>query len=113
MDQPGPDAPQLDPQEQQQPEACYTMQREDEPILRAATHQADNAARGHPYSVISGAQAIHRYQSISLHEPLSTLTNYSRECEESSSCAFVTQGVYSWGASHWVTSSRASRYPRR
>src|SRR5260370_2529418 len=45
MDQPGPDAPQLDPQEQQQPEACYTMQREDEPILRAATHQADNAGR--------------------------------------------------------------------
>src|SRR5712692_4356052 len=45
MDQPGPDAPQLAPQEQQQPEARYTMQREDEPILRAATHQADNAGR--------------------------------------------------------------------
>src|SRR5258706_7923902 len=28
-------------------------------------------------------------------------------CEASSSCAFVTQGVYSWGASCWVTSSRA------
>src|SRR6266481_7784125 len=45
MNQPGPDAPQLDPQEQQQPEARYTMQRKDEPFLRAATHQADNAGR--------------------------------------------------------------------
>src|SRR5260370_22824048 len=45
MDQPGPDAPQLDPQEQQQPEASYPMQSDDEPILRAATHQADKDGR--------------------------------------------------------------------
>src|SRR4051794_22503552 len=44
MDQPGPDAPQLAPQEQQQPEADYAMEHEDEPILREATDQADHAA---------------------------------------------------------------------
>src|ERR1700674_1465526 len=45
MDQPGPDTPQLPPQEQQQPQASYAMQREDEPLLREAAHQADNAER--------------------------------------------------------------------
>src|SRR3989442_11814891 len=43
MDQPGPDASQLAPQEQQKPEARYGMQHEDEPLLREATHQTDNA----------------------------------------------------------------------
>src|SRR6266568_8825013 len=45
MDQSGPDAAQLAPQEQQQPEASYAMQHEDGPILREATHQADHASR--------------------------------------------------------------------
>src|SRR5947209_19585961 len=45
MDQPGPDATQLAPQEQQHPEAPYAMQHEDGPILREATYQANHASR--------------------------------------------------------------------
>src|SRR5215472_7969883 len=43
MDQSGPDALQLAPQEQQQPEAHYAMQHKDEPLLRQAADQADHA----------------------------------------------------------------------
>src|SRR5229473_560280 len=42
MDQPGPDALQFAPQEQQQPEAHYAMQHKDKPFLREATDQADH-----------------------------------------------------------------------
>src|SRR5437588_12571685 len=45
MDQPGPDAAQLAPQEQQQPEAPYAVQHEDGPILWEATAQAHHAGR--------------------------------------------------------------------
>jgi hypothetical protein len=45
MDQPGPDAPEFAPQEQQQPKAYDAVHCEDEPLLREATDQADKAGR--------------------------------------------------------------------